>query len=457
MSVTDGIAVGWTSPMIPYFLSDKSHIKMTREEAEWLESYLLFGALAGLPITIFLIDKIGRKRSLILSCGILVITWTVIALAQQIIFINISRFLQGLGLNMAFVAGPIYVGEISHKSIRGLLSSMIFVLNVIGLLIIYTTGPLMPYVVPSIIACSILIIEIIVFSFLPESPHYLTAKGRHDEAEKSLRRLRRCSNVEEELTEMRQAIEEDHKLERASIRELIFVKNYRKSLIIMITINFGTLFCCGEVILMNLHEILEAAGSVYVSAAAAGISFSSINLVSSVVSSLIVDKFGRVKLLLISVVLTGVCLLILAVYFHLKLLGYDTTNYSWLPIVTVMAYGVVFRIGLGMVPMVMTAELFASRIKSFAVTLADGLYVASGVLALQVFFVLRDNFGMHAPFYTFFVCAILTSLFVIFFVPETKGRSLDEIQRILKNELPRRTEEEHKMLDLSAQIEAQKK
>lgn len=449
MAVTDGMAVAWTSPMIPYFLSDQSHIKMNRNQAEWMETFLLFGAFSGLPVTAYVTDKLGRKKSLILACSILILTWTVIALTTRVEYIDVSRFLQGLGLNMAFVAAPMYVGEISHKSIRGFLSSSIFIMNVLGVLIMYTTGPLLPYYVPSIIANFILILEITVFTFLPESPYYLLAKGKDIEAERSLQRFRCCLDVGEELTEMKNAIEEEKKLNRAGIKELVTVKNYRKALLIMTILNAGQLFCSSEVILMNLHDILGNAGSIYVSAATAGILFSSMNLVASIASSLIIDKHGRVKLLIISAILTGICLFLISLYFHLKMMGYDTRNYSWLPVVTVMVYGIVFRIGLGMVPIVMTSELFASKIKSFGMCFADGVYVGSSVLALQSFFFLRNNYGLHVPFYVFFGCSILICLFVIFYVPETKGKSLEEIQRILKNESQNEKEEQLTMLNSS--------
>lgn len=451
MAITDGMAVGWTSPMIPYFLSDKSHIKMTRNQAEWLESYLLFGAFAGLPLTAFVTDKIGRKKSLILACSILVLTWVVLAIGDHVLYLNFARFFQGIGLNMAFVSAPMYVGEISHKSIRGFLSSTIFVWNVLGIVIIYVSGPYLPYYVPSIIANVILIVEIVVFTFLPESPYFLTVKGKHDKAEKSLQKFRHSLNVEKELIEIRTLIQEDNKEGNATIKEMILVKNYRKAFLIMIVLNSGQLFCCSEIIIMNLHEILAAAGSVYVSAATAGILFSLLNLVASTISSLIVDRFGRVKLLIMSVVLTSICLFLLALYFNLKNNGFDITSYSWLPIITVMTYGVVFKIGLGMVPIVMTSELFASRIKSFGMTFADGVYIASSVLTLQIFFALRDNFGLHVPFYVFCGCSILVLLFVLYEVPETKGRSLDEIQRILKDEPMKPIEEQQKMIDSSKQ------
>lgn len=422
---------------------------MTRNQAEWMETFLLIGAFCGLPITAYVTDKLGRKKSLILSCSILVATWIVIAIANRVEFIYASRLFQGIGLNMAFVAAPMYVGEISHKSIRGFLSSMIFIMNVLGVVVIYITGPLLPYYVPSIIASAILVFEIVVFLFLPESPYFLTVQGKHDEAKECLRKLRRSNNVEEELAEIRSAIEEDNKQERAVIREMVTVVNYRKALIIMIVLNSGQLFCSFEIILMNLHDIISAAGSVYITAATAGILFSIMNLIASTASSLIVDKFGRVKLLIISIILTGICLFLLALYFHLKIMGYNTEKYSWLPVATIMVYGVVFRIGLGMVPIVLTCELFASRIKSFGMTFSDGVYIVSSCSALQVFFVLRDNYGLHVPFYVFFCCSIFTCLFVIFCVPETKGKSLEEIQKILRNEPLDTEEEQEKMMDFS--------
>lgn len=449
MAITDGMAVGWTSPMIPYFLSEKTHIKMTKSQAEWLESYLLFGAICGLPITAYVTDKLGRKISLILACSCLVLTWTVIAVADCIEYLSVSRFFQGLGLNMAFVAAPMYVGEISHKSIRGFLSSLIFVMNVLGLVIMYTTGPLLPYYVPSVIANAVLILEIVVFAFMPESPYFLMTKGKHVEAKTSLQKFRRCHDVDEELDEIKSSIEEDNKVEKAGVKEMFTVKNYRKALVLMTLLNVSQLFCSIEVIMMNLHEILSGAGSIYVSTTNAGILFAIMNLIAAVISSLVVDKFGRVKLLVISVIPTGICLFLLALYFHLKSIGYDTESYSWVPIVSVMTYGLAFKLGLGMVPIVMTSELFASKIKSFGMAYADAVYVVMSVVALQVFFQLRDNFGLHAPFYLFFACSILTIVFVILFVPETKGKSLDESQRILKNENTGTVGEQRRMISES--------
>lgn len=144
------------------------------------------------------------------------------------------------------------------------------------------------------------------------------------------------------------------------------------------------------------------------------------------------DKLGRKTLLIFSVISTNLCLFILGLYFHLKQLGFDTVIYSWIPVVTVMVYVAVFKVGLGMVPIVMACEVFASKIKAFGMTFADGVYVVSSVVALQLFFIIRDTLGMYASFYAFFGCGVVILLGIFYIIPETKGRSLEEIQDILK-------------------------
>lgn len=423
--------MGWSSPMIPYFLSANTHIEMTRFEAEWMETALLLGAVCGLPITAFFVDNVGRKRSLLFSCSVLVMTWAVVAASTEIWYLYSSRFVQGLGLNMAFVAAPMYVGEISHKSIRGTLSSLIYALSVFGVVVIYSIGTLCAFYIPSIIAISILTFEIIVFSFMPESPYYLVSKGRYEEGEAALKKFRRVSNVDFELNQIKHAVQND-KEEKWRLWDILKYKNYRRALLIMVILNSGQLFCSFEVILMNLHEILASAGSIYLSASIASIIFSCVNLFASIISCLVVDKFGRKVLLIISTVLTGFCLFFIAFYFHMLELGFNMDQYSWLPIVAVMIYAAVFKFGLGTVPIVVTSEVFASKIKAFGMTFVDGVYVVSSILSLQLFFFMRDTFGMHVPFYTFFGCSIVTLLCIIYYVPETKGKSLEEIQEILK-------------------------
>ncbi|XP_028133153.2 facilitated trehalose transporter Tret1-like [Diabrotica virgifera virgifera] len=433
MAISDGMTVGWTSPMIPYFLSEESHIRMTKHQAEWLETWLLMGAVIGLPFTAYLVNKIGRKRSLLLASALLVVAWAIIIFAKIVTVIYVSRVLSGIAVNMAFVAAPCYIAEIADQKIRGFLSSVIYLMALIGILIIYTTGPFLPYYIPPIIAICLLVVELVVFSMLPETPYYLLFSGQEEAAIRSIKFYRSSGSVEKELAAIKAAVErQEFDTDKGGIKDILTVKSYRKSLLIMTVLNSAQQFSSINIILMNMHLILESAGSIYLEPSTTAIVFAAIMFLAASLASGTVDKFGRKKLLYISSILTGLCLLTLAIYFHIKNAGYEYNHVSWVPLVAVMVYAFVFKYGLGMVPIVITAEIFAPKIKTLGMAFVDGVYDFSSIIAITLYNYLKDIYGIHIPFYLFSACSFLTSFYIIFFIPETKGKTLDQIQLMLE-------------------------
>ncbi|KAJ8954666.1 hypothetical protein NQ318_011356 [Aromia moschata] len=430
-AVSNGMTVGWTAPMIPYLISNQSHIETTRHEAEQLESALLIGAFCGLPTTIFFTQKIGRKLSLLLASCVVLVAWTAIAFGDNLIYIYVARFFSGMAGNMAFVAAPMYLAEIADQKIRGFLSSIIYLMMLTGCLIMYCVGPYLPYYSSCLIGICLAVSEISIFSFMPETPYYLMFKNRPEEAKKSLQFFRPKVNVEKEMQDISAAITRQ-KTERGRLKDLFVVGSNRKALVIMTALNAGQNFSAINVVMMNLHLILREAGSIYMEDSLAGILFGAILLTAACTASLQLDRHGRKVLLITSSVLTGCCLFVLAVYFNLKNSGYDVLQVSWIPIAAVMTYAASFKLGLGIVPIVVTAEIFPARIKAMGMTIADAVYVTWGIASLYVYQWLGESYGLHVPFYLFSVCAFLLALFTSFYIPETKGKSLEEIQMVLK-------------------------
>ncbi|XP_023017676.2 facilitated trehalose transporter Tret1 isoform X1 [Leptinotarsa decemlineata] len=431
LAVTDGMSYGWTAPMMSYFTSEESHIKMTLEEVEWMETWLMIGTIMALPVTVISVEKIGRKKTLLISCTILIASWIMIAVGGVIEIIYAGRFMQGSGINMAFVAAPMYVGEIAHKNFRGMVASTVFVMMMFGVLLDYSSIPFVSYYVPPIIAVCFLSTQLIVFSFLPETPYYLIKIKQYDKAKKSLQSFRGNSNINDEFEEILREAEIYEKENMSALKAIFQVKSYRKALLIVIFLAFVEPFSCQEIILMNLHEILNSAGSVYMDSTYAAIIFASLMMVSALASSIMVDRFGRKLLLIISIILTGLCLLTLGLYFHLKRAGFALDSVSWIPVVAVMVYALVFKVGLGMVPIVIATEILTVKIRALGMTLGDGIYVTASITSLQIFFISKSTFGMHASFYTFAVCVLFMLIITIFWIPETKGKSMEEIQQIL--------------------------
>ncbi|KAB0795132.1 hypothetical protein PPYR_11971 [Photinus pyralis] len=431
-ALSDGMHYGWSAPMIPVLQSPSSPVEIADSHIVWIENIYMFGGLVGLPITMFTLDKLGRKNTMLIAAVEYLIAWLLIAFASSIEIIFVARFLTGIAADTNFVATPIYIAEISQKKIRGRLGSLIYVMMLIGILLIYSIGPFVSIVASSTVGAALIILQLSTFSFMPDSPYYLLMKNKKEQARRALQILRSSKDVDDELDEIAKVVEEENKV-RGRPKELLTVKSNRKAITIMTVLCFGQHYSSISVMLMNIHMILEDAASI-IPASTAAIVFAALMLLACTLSAFLIDKVGRKVLLLSSSFLTGLSLLALASYFAIKENDIDVTDYNWVPVAAVMAYAVTFKYGLGLIPIVMTAELFPTNIKAIGCTLSDAMYVIAGASSIYLFHFLHDTFGMHVPFFLFGCLCLLVGIFVIFVIPETKGKTLDEIQQLLKGE-----------------------
>ncbi|KAJ8972659.1 hypothetical protein NQ317_015379 [Molorchus minor] len=439
-AVSDGMQYGWTSPTIPILLSKDSPVEVTQHEAEWLESVLMLGACAGLPVTMYLVDKIGRKKSLIVSSITTLLSWLLIAIAPRVEYIFVARFFSGMAGDMAFVAAPMYIAEVADQKIRGFLSGLVYVMMLTGILLLYCVAPFVPIWVPCAIGIGINCLGLSIFPFQPDSPYYLLYRNKPEKAKAALRRLRQNEDIENEYKDIAAAVErQKNEGERSRIQDLFLIKSNRKALIIMVVLNASQHMSSISVMLMNLHSILDEAGAVYLAASTGAIIFSGVMFCSAMTASLAIDNFGRRMLLSVSGITSGICLMVVAVYFTLKENGFDVLGFSWLPLVMVMLYAASFKFGIGLVPIVLTAELFPAKMKALGMTLSDAFYVGFAVITLQLYIELKHYFGIQVPFYIFAFSCFCTAIFTVLYIPETKGKTLEEIQFILKGEDPKET------------------
>ncbi|XP_060527594.1 facilitated trehalose transporter Tret1-like isoform X2 [Cylas formicarius] len=432
-AISDGMHYGWSAPFLPVLEGENSPVTISHSDVTWLETIYLIGGLAGLPVTIFCVDKLGRKASILLAAAVSLVAWILIAVANNVWYIYVARFMTGLSGDVAFVAAPMYIAEIADKNIRGFLAGTIYVMMLVGILVVYAVAPYAPFYVSSIIGAGFVIIQLVVFPFMPDSPYYLLSKNKYDKAKEHLKRLRSSGNVDKEMEEIAGAVKRQRS-ERGRPQDLVINKGNRKALVIMIVLNAAQHFSSISVMLMNLHSILKEAESTYISSEIAGILFSALMLIAATIADVICDKFGRKALLISSSLLSGISLLVLAVYFTLKNTGYDVKDLSWIPIAAVLIYAAVFKFGLGIIPIVMTAELFPAKVKAMGMTLADFSYLLFGLISVELYQKLSDAFYLDLPFYIFSASTLLTAMFSWLYIPETKGRTLDEIQFILKGE-----------------------
>lgn len=169
---------GWTAPVIPILQSEDSPVPITEGDVVWLETIYMLGGLAGLPVTIYLVDKIGRKRSILLASASSLIAWILIAVASNVELLYAARFLTGIAGDVAFVSTPMYIAEIADQKIRGFLAGLIYIMMLVGLLIIYAVAPFVKIYVSSSVGAAFLVFQLCTFAFMPESPYYLLVKNK---------------------------------------------------------------------------------------------------------------------------------------------------------------------------------------------------------------------------------------------------------------------------------------
>ncbi|KAF5298905.1 hypothetical protein FQR65_LT09557 [Abscondita terminalis] len=429
--VSDGMQYGWSAPITPRLMSSDSPVEFKESQVVWIETSLLLGTMVGIPITIFLLENFGRRNSILAATIQNLLAWILIAFSNTVGVIYAARFISGISASVVFAAAPVYAAEIADKKVRGFLGSFFSMMMMGGIVMVYCVAPFVSIPASSSVGACFLIMQLLTFPFMPESPYFHLITGNKDKARRSLQKLRATLDVEIELEEIAEAVSRQQG-EKHGFSDLITVKSNRRALLIMLVLNCAQHLCGISVMLMNLHSILKDAASVLLPSTVA-ILFSIIMWIAALIGSYSIDRFGRKITLIISCILTGISLLGLAVYFTIQSSGVDVTKCNWIPVVLVLIYAGAFRFGLGLIPIILTAELFPTNVKSAGVTISEAFFTSFSCVTVFSYPFLTKAFGLQMPFYVFSVCCFLTCIFVIFFIPETKGKSLEEIQHILRN------------------------
>lgn len=300
----------------------------------------------------------------------------------------------------------------------------------VGILYTYVLGALVSYTWLAVLSGLIPLVFLVSFFNAPESPVYLLRNNKRSQAEKSLRTLRGSSyNINVELNELQNDINKSMQ-NRSSITELITRRATVKALIVSLGLMMFQQLSGINAVIFYSAAIFKAAGST-LDPAIATIIIGVVQVVMTYASSLLVDRAGRRILLLISDAIMAVCLGSLGYYFYLQEGGKDVSNIGLLPLLSLAVFIIVFSIGFGPIPWMMAGELFSAEIKGVATGIAVGLNWFLTFLVTKSFQPLVTMLGSAVTFWIFTGICCVGTVFVALIVPETKGKSLEEIQKML--------------------------
>ncbi|XP_015588166.1 facilitated trehalose transporter Tret1 [Cephus cinctus] len=429
-----GEHLAWTSPSLPYLTSSESEFPVTKGQGAWVASLYTLGGIVGSILSPLFVDRLGRKFSLLAFALPQLAGWGLVIVAKSVMVLYVARFVAGIGHGGIYNVAVIYLGEIADKNIRGALGTFLKMSTNVGTLFVTTVGAYLPYWELNLVAMSVPLAFIVTFVFMPETPYYYLIRGRDEDAERSLmtlRQVKKPESVRADIAAMKDGVVEGQRSERNSLFELVATRGNRRALVILLGLKATQQFSGHMAIVAYTQEIFSHSGS-SLAPGQAVVVLGGAQLVAGLVAAGLVDRAGRRPLMLISGLTAALALAVEGLFFFLKYqLKADVSSITWLPIASLIAYEVMVALGIGTLPYVLLGELFPTNVKGPAV--ACGIIVGS-VFAFMVglgYQAVNSIVGIHSTFWIFALCCAAGTLFVYFITPETKGKTLEEIQKEL--------------------------
>jgi sugar porter (SP) family MFS transporter len=412
------------------------HFQLSAAEMGWAASSALVGCIVGAGIAGVLSDFAGRKKAMIIAAVLFAASALWSAAAPDVGQFAAARILGGIGVGMASMLSPLYIAEVSPAAIRGRLVSYNQLAIVGGILVVYFVN----YFIEGLGSESWNVelgwrwmvgsetLPAVVFFFLllkvPESPRWLLKQGRQEEADTILRRVGGQPHAEREVVAIQQALRE----ETGSLAQL-FGPGMRLAFAIGVVLAILQQVTGINVFMYYAPEIFKQLGSGTSSALLQTIIVGTFNLTFTVVAILTVDRLGRKPLMMIGAAGMGMSL------FAISAAAFSGDPGLWV-LIFMLTYIASFAMSLGPVVWVVISEIFPTRIRGRAMGIATLTLWAANYLVSQTFPMLNEQSWLverfhHAfPFWLYGAMCIVTVFFVWRFVPETKGKSLEDIEHL---------------------------
>lgn len=442
-----GLCLSWSSSAIPMLQESSSTIQITDQQGSWIGSLLTLGALVGAIPAGYVAQRLtGPKRLLQLLAFPLFGSWIVIAYCGTVYGLYVARFMSGVAIGAISVAAPMYVGELAEPKIRGTLGTFFQLQITLGLLCEYILGgSVKDFQILALISSIVPVVFLFCFTFMPESPVFLTARGNHEQAKASLQWFRSDShNIDSELSAIKENLQaskdsgdnfrilSDIPSRRALVISLMLMVFQQLSGINAVFFYAQKIFAdSGSGAASGQQEMLDDSS---MSPSTCAILLGLVQVIATYAATLLIDRAGRRILLLISASVMSLCLAVMAVFFHLKTTGVDMTAYANVPIITLATFIIVFSFGFGPVPWLMMTELFSPAVKGSATSISAACNWLLAFVVTKFFQDMLDCVGPAVTFAGFSVTCAFATVFVFSRVPETKGKDVDTIIRMLSTD-----------------------
>ncbi|CAL7946698.1 unnamed protein product [Xylocopa violacea] len=429
-SMVVGYSSSYTSPgLVSMQNNATATFEVTKETGMWIGSIMplsaLFGGIAGGPS----IEYLGRRNTILATAVPFIAAWLLIALASNVAMVLVGRALCGFCVGIASLSLPVYLGETIQPEVRGTLGLLPTAFGNTGILICFVAGMYLDWRNLALLGASLPIPFMILMFTIPETPRWYISKGKTKRARKSLQWLRgKGTDITDELT----AVEKLHVESERNVSQgafmVLFKKGHLKPFLISLGLMFFQQLSGINAVIFYTVQIFKDAGSSIdenISTIIVGI----VNFISTFVAAAVIDKLGRKMLLYISGVSMCLTLFTFGTFFYVKAGGTDVTAFGWIPLLSLIVYVIGFSLGFGPIPWLMMGEILPVKIRGSAASVATAFNWSCTFVVTKTYEDIVSLIGPYGTFWMFGSIVLVGFVFVIFCVPETRGRSLEEIEK----------------------------
>lgn len=434
----DWVVIGGAKPFYERFFE----IAGSPTLQAWAMSSALIGCIVGAVVSGVVSDKFGRKWPLLLSALLFTIASIGTGAANTYFIFIVFRLIGGVGIGLASALSPMYIAEVAPSAMRGRFVSLNQMTIVIGILAAQLVNMLIAEAVPvgatdefiqaswngqigwrwMFYACAVPSAIFLIFALvLPESPRWLVKAGKPDKAFPTLQKIGGEEYAREEIGNIQATLNDVS--EKVDYKAL-FNPKFRNVLIIGIVIAVFQQWCGINTVFNYAEEIFTAAGYGVSDTLFNIVITGSVNLIFTLVAMFTVDRWGRKKLMVLGSIGLGITYLLLGSAFFFELKGIAVLS---LVIIAIAIYAM----SLAPITWVILSEIFPNRIRGAAMALATfALWVACFILT-YTFPLLNASLGAAGTFWVYAGICLAGFVFILTRIPETKGKSLEDIENEL--------------------------
>jgi sugar porter (SP) family MFS transporter len=398
---------------------------------EWVVSVVLVGSMIGAIVGGAVADRIGRRATLVWAGGVFIIGSLLAPAATNVLVLIVARAIIGLGIGFSSVTAPVYVSELAPPRSRGMLIGFYQFALTVGIALANLVGYWLAAqqawrlmfgiaVVPTVFFLGIILT-------VPESPRWLFAHGRTNDAEAVLHSYTDAAGVQQFIADIKEGLKTPIEQNWSSL----WSPAVRGALFIAIGLTVLQQVTGINTIIYYGPQIFELAGSAsHASAIFATLIVALVNVIATVVGIALVDHVGRKPLLYVGV--SGMTIALFALSFafgHQKVLG---SSLGTVAITCLVVYIACFAFSLGAIAWILVAEVFPLRVRGRGVAAASLFSGLANFAVSLTFLSLINILGTAGTFAIYGTLSIVTLFFVRFVVPETCGRELESISLLNK-------------------------